>query len=198
MASPQKENGHLRLATELVLVFCIYRLSGQEWQVLWVILRKTWGWNKKKDRISLSQIAGFTSMNRSGVVRILNKLIKRGVLKKENSAGINAYTFNKNYEEWQGMTKVAMEVLSKMIPPKNVHNSVDKSVDNSAGVINLVEGRLKNDNRAKHGGVIKNDTYNKQYKQYTIGNQKLDFNKRWPNAPQDFKELIKKLSKKDL
>ena len=192
MASPQKENGHLRMATELVLVFCIYRLSGQEWQVLWVILRKTWGWNKKKDRISLSQISELTSMNRPGVVRILNKLIKRGVLKKENSAGINAYTFNKNYEEWQGMTKAAMEVLSKMIPPKNV----DKSVDNSPGVINLVAGVIKNDTRAKHAGVIKNDTYNKQYKQYTIGNQKLDLNKRWPNAPKDFKELIKKLSNK--
>lgn len=192
MASPQKENGHLRMATELVLVFCIYRLSGQEWQVLWVILRKTWGWNKKKDRISLSQISELTSMNRPGVVRIINKLIKRGVLKKENSAGINAYTFNKNYEEWQGMTKAAMEVLSKMIPPKNV----DKSVDNSPGVINLVGGRLKNDNRAKHKGVIKNDTYNKQYKQYTI--EKLDLNdpKRWPDVPADFKGIIKKLSKK--
>ena len=192
MASPQKENGHLRMATELVLVFCIYRLSGQEWQVLWVILRKTWGWNKKKDRISLSQISELTSMNRPNVVRILNKLIKRVVLKKENSAGINAYTFNKNYEEWQGMTKAAMEVLSKMIPPKNV----DKSVDNSPGVINLVGGRLKNDNRAKHKGVIKNDTYNKQYKQYTI--EKLDLNdpKRWPDVPADFKGIIKKLSKK--
>ena len=192
MASPQKENGHLRMATELVLVFCIYRLSGQEWQVLWVILRKTWGWNKKKDRISLSQISELTSMNRPGVVRILNKLIKRGVLKKENSAGINAYTFNKNYEEWQGMTKAAMEVLSKMIPPKNV----DKSVDNSPGVINLVGGVTKNYNRAKHAGVIKNDTHNKHYKQYTIGKLNFKDPSRWPDAPADFKGLIKKLSKK--
>jgi len=184
MANPQKEHGHLRLATELVLVFCMYRLSGQEWQVLWVILRKTWGWNKKKDRISLSQISEFTSMTRTGVVRTMNKLVKKGVIKKENTSGINSYSFNKNYEEWEGLSATALEVLSKKIPAK------------APGVINLVGGRLKNDTRAKHTGVIKNDTYNKQYKQYTIGNQKLDFNKRWPDAPQDFKELVRKLSKK--
>lgn len=46
MASPQTENGHIDIANEIADKFCSYRLSGQEWQILWVLLRKTWGWKK--------------------------------------------------------------------------------------------------------------------------------------------------------
>ena len=44
MASPQVENGHIDIANTIADKLCSYRLSGQEWQIIWVILRKTWGW----------------------------------------------------------------------------------------------------------------------------------------------------------
>ena len=53
MASPQRENGHIDIANEIADKFCSYRLSGQEWQIVWVVLRKTWGWlENPKDKNS--------------------------------------------------------------------------------------------------------------------------------------------------
>ena len=44
MANPQPDKGHIDIANTIADKFCSYRLSGQEWQMVWVILRKTWGW----------------------------------------------------------------------------------------------------------------------------------------------------------
>lgn len=104
MANPQRENGHIDIANEIAEFLARYRLSGQEYQVLWVIWRKTWGWHKKKDAISLSQIAKMTGMKRPAVVRALNKLLQKGVIKKDNSY-VRTYRFNKDYETWKSSIK---------------------------------------------------------------------------------------------
>ena len=44
MADPQPEDGVLFIANELAEAFCRGRLSGQEWQVVWVIVRQTYGY----------------------------------------------------------------------------------------------------------------------------------------------------------
>lgn len=104
MANPQAENGHVDIANEIVEALARYRLSGQEWQVIWVILRKTWGWHKKRDRLSLGYIARMTLMKRPAVARAIKKLVNKGVIKKDNSY-INIYMFNKNYETWKTVIK---------------------------------------------------------------------------------------------
>jgi phage replication O-like protein O len=53
MANPQVENGFFRIANELAMAMSRVRLTGHENQVLWVIFRKTYGFNKKTDRISI-------------------------------------------------------------------------------------------------------------------------------------------------
>jgi len=55
MASPQKENGFVPIASELVEHFAKVNLSAYEWRTLWVVWRKTWGWQKKQDKISITQ-----------------------------------------------------------------------------------------------------------------------------------------------
>ena len=49
MASPQREEGHIDIANEIVDQLCRYRIPGQEWQIIWATLRKTWGWAIKND-----------------------------------------------------------------------------------------------------------------------------------------------------
>ena len=49
---PQLENGFLKLANELVEAICKTHLSPNESQVLWFIIRMTYGYNKKKARIN--------------------------------------------------------------------------------------------------------------------------------------------------
>ncbi len=107
MVSPQKEQGYTPIANEIVDKFCQYRLSGEEWLVLWVILRKTYGWNKKEDRISLSQFCLMTGLKRSSVVRAIKKLVTKQLLssnQKATSFG-NMYRFNKDFDKWKVVTK---------------------------------------------------------------------------------------------
>ncbi len=114
--SPQIEDGHIDIANETAEALARYRLSGHEYQVLWVIWRKTYGWHKKRDKISLGQIAKLTGMNRPGVARAVSKLVFKGVIKKDNS-DVNIYEFNKHYMDWVGVIKKdnTPQVLSKQI-----------------------------------------------------------------------------------
>jgi phage replication O-like protein O len=116
MANPQIELGHVDLANEIVDQFCRYRISGEEWLALWSIIRKTYGWKKKQDRISLSQFSAMTGMKRQTVLRALNKLSSKkiiGVIKNDDS-GINIYSFNKNFDQWEPLSK-KVTVSSKKI-----------------------------------------------------------------------------------
>jgi len=54
MANPQPEDGHIDIANEIAEKLARTQLSGTEHKIIWAIWRKTWGWHKKEDRISLS------------------------------------------------------------------------------------------------------------------------------------------------
>ena len=55
MASPQLKDGYVAIANEIMDALAHIRIPGEARQVLDVILRKTYGWKKKEDEISLSQ-----------------------------------------------------------------------------------------------------------------------------------------------
>jgi len=106
-ANPQIEDGHVDLANDIVEALARTRLSGQEMQCLWVIIRKTYGWHKKEDKIALSQFSLMTGMPRSLVCRVLKKLLHKrliAVAQNDNSQ-INSYRFNKDFEKWQPLHK---------------------------------------------------------------------------------------------
>ncbi len=105
MANPQKENGHIEIATEIIEALCGYRLSGEEWQILWVILRKTWGWHKKEDWIPLSQFVELTGLKKPHIIRSINKLIEKGIVTKIGNENGKIYGFNKDYDTWKVLPK---------------------------------------------------------------------------------------------
>ncbi len=104
MEDPQLENGYTRIANETVEALAKIRISGQEWQVLWVILRKTYGWNKKVDRIALSQFEEMTGIPRKKCFQLLKRLFDRKIIIKgvpqEGDSSIITYGFNKKYRSW--------------------------------------------------------------------------------------------------
>jgi phage replication O-like protein O len=57
MASPQLENGYTKIANELLDVLMRHPevMKGSLFQVIAVVWRKTYGWDKKEDSISISQ-----------------------------------------------------------------------------------------------------------------------------------------------
>lgn len=120
MASPQKENGHLDLANELVEKLAKLKLSGAEWQILWVVWRSTWGWKKKEDWISLTQLEEKTGLTRAMICRAKKKLVyKRILVNKENKL-----MFEKNYEKWLVYKKAPL-----------VYKSAIGSIQNDNGVV---------------------------------------------------------------
>ncbi len=99
MANPQKENGHTDIANEVLEQLYSIPLSGSEFRVILFIFRKTWGWKKKEDSISLSQIVTKTKLSRKQACEVVNKLVAKRLLFK-NKKYINSYSFNKDYDQW--------------------------------------------------------------------------------------------------
>jgi len=112
MANPQRENGHTDIANEIVDHFSKIRISGEAMQVLWVILRKTYGWQKKIDNISLTQFVEFTNLKKPTICKALKKLTTMNIVTKKDNAitqkgnsKTTSYSFQKNYDKWKPLPK---------------------------------------------------------------------------------------------
>lgn len=106
MANPQKENGFVPIANEIMEALAGIRISGEARQCLDVILRKTYGFNKKEDQISLSQFNLLTKMPKATVCRSLLKLEKMNlIIIKDDNVKCNLYRFNKDFHTWKPLTK---------------------------------------------------------------------------------------------
>lgn len=77
---PNKQDGHLRIPNEIAEKLARFQLSGSEHRIIWVVWRKTIGWQKREDKISLSQIARMTEMNLRIVRRALASLVEKNII----------------------------------------------------------------------------------------------------------------------
>jgi len=100
-ASPQVEDGHIRIAYKISEAIMKTNFSAYQTRVLWVIWRKTYGWRKKEDHISVSQFVCMTGINQGHVSRTLNELKKRNIINREG----RKISFNKNYLQWIDLPK---------------------------------------------------------------------------------------------
>lgn len=96
MASPQVENGYTKLANEILEKLSLPGINGSEYRVIIFVVRKTYGFHKKQDRISLTQFQKGTLMDRKSAVETIKSLVGKNILVKTGSV----YRFNKNWEEW--------------------------------------------------------------------------------------------------
>lgn len=102
MANPQCENGYTKLANEIIEALYQRPLSGHEFRMLFLIIRKTYGFNKTEDNVSLSQMMKALSLSKTRCSQVINKLqLQKIVTVTENINGIGKkYKLNKNYEHW--------------------------------------------------------------------------------------------------
>ncbi|OPY71002.1 MAG: Bacteriophage replication protein O [Syntrophorhabdaceae bacterium PtaU1.Bin034] len=76
-------------------------LSACQSRILWAIWRKTYGYQKKQDWLSNSQLVEMTGIRKSHVSRTMSELIARNIVTK---AG-NKVGFNKDYTQWRELPK---------------------------------------------------------------------------------------------
>jgi phage replication O-like protein O len=122
MASPQKENGFTPIANEILEKVVNTALLGAEFRIVLLILRKTYGFRKKSDWISLTQFEKGTGLSRPTVVKSLKTLVLRKIIIKLENKN---YFFNKNWEEW--VVNTALLVNTAFITSK--HRLTDASKD---------------------------------------------------------------------
>src|SRR3990167_1257137 len=129
MKTPQLENGFIRIANEIWEALGSYRLSGEEWLILNCVIRKTYGFQKKQDYISLSQFQEYTKLNRPAVARAIKKLVSKkilGSIKKDTSCP-TLYWFNKLFKEWIPSIKKDNHLVSIKIHTKdNIQKTILK------------------------------------------------------------------------
>ena len=127
MANPQKENGFTPIANEIMERLVNTPLLGAEFQVLLFIIRKTYGYHKKQDRISFTQFEKATGLSRPTINKTIKNLIIKGMIVKiylpEGNIG---YTFIKDHEKW--VVKTHLLVKGKWTTSKDVLTNTGKHV----------------------------------------------------------------------
>jgi len=133
MANPQKEDGYTAIANEIMEALCRHRIPGEDRQVLDVIFRKTYGFNKIEDYISLSQFVDMTGMKKPNIIGSLKSLLSKRIIIIQMDNGFRkVYRINKDFDKWErysnrsllskriiGVIQKDNPALSKRIPTKD-------------------------------------------------------------------------------
>lgn len=134
--TPQLEDGYTRIANELVEAMARGCPGFTEGQIIFCILRKTYGWNKKSDKISISQLVEMTGKSRRMIIYALQNLeAKKMITIVRSFQHINEISLNKNYSEWQPEAKSSqyqkLHLVQHIAPSaKFSTNLVQHSVNN--------------------------------------------------------------------
>jgi phage replication O-like protein O len=115
MASPQKEKGFTPIAHDLFEAFYRCKLLEYERCVVMCIWRKTYGWSKKEDWVSHSQIMEETGISLPNIARTLKSLIKKQILSKDGKK----VKVNKDYEEWKVEWRRLSHQTTQVVSPDN-------------------------------------------------------------------------------
>jgi len=108
VAEPQLENGHTRIANEILEQLMRMHLSPNQWQVLLCIFRKTYGFHKKVDYIANIQIIKATGLGKEVVSRALKALSDMNLIERQGKH----IGFQKDWEKWQRLAEQSSNVSS--------------------------------------------------------------------------------------
>jgi phage replication O-like protein O len=120
MANPQKENGYTAIANEIIEHLCWLKLTDYESRILHTLWRKTYGWNKKADVISLSQWSNATNISIHHIPRTLQLLEHRNlIIINRLQPKVIQYQFQKNFESWDKLSELDNDFQEQINDVKN-------------------------------------------------------------------------------
>jgi phage replication O-like protein O len=101
---PQIEDGFLKVANELAEAMSRTVFSPNESQLIWCIIRLTYGYNKKSARIPTQTWTDLTGMKATHVYRTLKRLVARNVVTRAGPKGAYRWSIQKHYKKWEVVT----------------------------------------------------------------------------------------------
>lgn len=110
MASPQKENGYTSISNELLEQIYRRRFSASQLKILLLVIRFTYGFNRKTATLSNTFIAAGTGMHEITVSKEVGTLLRDNVLKlykKPSFHNSRVIGINKDYESWRNHLELA-------------------------------------------------------------------------------------------
>ena len=115
------DDGYTRFANELLEAIASADLTARQLKVMLAYVRKTYGFNKKTDRIADEQIAQLTGLSRQNVNKAKKELISMNCLFMDgNQIGVNsevsAWQFSKCLQVSNFVSKLETKNVSKLEP----------------------------------------------------------------------------------
>ncbi len=99
--SPQLEEGHTQISNELLEAITAHPFKQTTLRVLLALIRKTYGFNKKEDDLSASQLGALLGdMKRQHITTALNELAGMRVIHKRPGKYGSIVGINKDYSQW--------------------------------------------------------------------------------------------------
>ena len=137
--NPQAEEGHTRIANELLEAILLADLSKRQQKVILAIIRKTYGYNKTCDDITVSQLSLLTGMAAPHVSTTIKELMAANIVSAESGRYGKILSINKKYDEWK-VTKtvtITKTVITKTVT-ENYQNGNSELPKRSFGVTKTV------------------------------------------------------------
>ena len=129
MHGPQLEDGYTRIANEILEAIYQTKFNATQLKIILLIIRYTYGFNRKNHDLSLSFIEKATGISKRYVSSELNRLIEnRVVIVYENHTNTQSRRIglNKNYTEWGIRSN-----LPQLKNPSTVEEKQDTTVEQS-------------------------------------------------------------------
>jgi len=126
-ASPQLEDGYTRIANELFDAVLTFPFSARQLKVVMTIIRKTYGYNKKRDDMSASQIGEACGLARSHVTAVLGELASMNVIRKQPGRFGSIIEINKKCGEWTSTKSV--RGCTESVLPNEAQSDVQASTE---------------------------------------------------------------------
>lgn len=144
-----------RLHNTILDKLALARFTASEYRCLMFLFRKTYGWQKKEDAISLAQWVvgvGLAKSERGNIHQVLRGLITKRVIyaKSNGNNRVATYGFNKHWEQWDASLfgKTAMS-------QHNSENETVMSEDNTAAMSGHSKTAMSQHNHKRKKETIK-------------------------------------------
>lgn len=129
MTKPTLDSGFIQIAcgkpeNDVLTALAGANLNGTEYAIVLLVIRKTWGWKKNWDHISISQFQQIIGVSRRNIIRNVSQLVTKRLLVTKTSLGkVTEYSFNERFIEWTGDNNITSD--------KNVTgDNFDRTSDN--------------------------------------------------------------------